>query len=74
MHCAKPPCVDVCRMDDAAGICTGCLRTLDEIAAWSLLADTEKRAVWAELARRRVVWQRLHPAAGATPGDAEAAP
>jgi hypothetical protein len=47
------PCIDVCRMNDVTGLCEGCLRTLDEIAVWSLLDDGEKRAVWAELDRRR---------------------
>jgi len=47
------PCIDVCRMDAASGWCEGCLRTLDEIAAWASLDDDAKRAVWAELERRR---------------------
>ena len=48
------PCVDICRMDEATGLCEGCLRTLDEIACWSLLDDAEKQAVCNELALRRV--------------------
>jgi predicted Fe-S protein YdhL (DUF1289 family) len=40
-------------MNERSGLCEGCGRTLDEIALWSLLDDGEKRAVWAELARRR---------------------
>lgn len=40
------PCVSVCRMDAASGLCTGCLRTLDEIAGWSRLEDACKRRVW----------------------------
>jgi predicted Fe-S protein YdhL (DUF1289 family) len=40
-------------MDEATGLCEGCLRTLDEIACWSLLDDAEKREVWQQLARRR---------------------
>ena len=47
------PCVNVCRMNEATGLCEGCLRTLDEIACWSLLDDAEKSAVWDELAQRR---------------------
>lgn len=47
------PCVSVCRMDDATGLCDGCLRTLDEIACWSLLDDEERQAVCDELAVRR---------------------
>lgn len=34
-------------------LCAGCLRTIDEIAAWAQLADAGKRAVWAAIARRR---------------------
>lgn len=56
------PCIDVCRMDAASGWCEGCLRTLDEIAAWSTMADDERRAVLERLAERRVVWQQ-RPAA-----------
>ena len=46
------PCISVCRMDAATGWCEGCWRTLDEIAAWSALADEGKRAVWRQLAQR----------------------
>ncbi|HEX6794624.1 MAG TPA: DUF1289 domain-containing protein [Casimicrobiaceae bacterium] len=47
------PCISVCRIDEASGRCIGCLRTLDEIAAWSTLDDAQKRAVWAAIAKRR---------------------
>ncbi len=47
------PCISVCRMDPATGWCEGCLRTIDEIAAWSSLDDEAKRAVWERLPQRR---------------------
>jgi predicted Fe-S protein YdhL (DUF1289 family) len=40
-------------MDPRSGLCEGCFRTLDEIAAWSRLTDAEKHAVWAHIERRR---------------------
>ena len=40
------PCISVCRMDGASGLCEGCFRTLDEIAAWGGLDDAGRRAVW----------------------------
>jgi len=40
-------------MDDASGLCVGCLRTIDEIAAWSVLDDGERRDVLAAIAQRR---------------------
>lgn len=46
------PCRNVCRMHEASGWCAGCGRTLDEIAAWSVLDDAAKRAVWALLPAR----------------------
>jgi predicted Fe-S protein YdhL (DUF1289 family) len=46
------PCMSVCRMDMDTGLCEGCLRTLDEIAAWGRMDEEGKRAVWVELARR----------------------
>jgi uncharacterized protein len=46
------PCTLVCRMNPA-GLCEGCLRTLDEIAAWSTLDDVGRQAVWRAIARRR---------------------
>jgi len=47
------PCTSVCKIDDATGLCAGCLRTLDEIAAWSVLDDAQRRAVWDAIAARR---------------------
>lgn len=47
------PCVDVCRMNAASGLCEGCLRTIDEIASWSAYDDATRRAVLALLPARR---------------------
>ncbi len=59
------PCINVCKMDARTGWCEGCLRTIDEIAVWSALSDDDKRAVWAELRQRRIVWRRERPEAAA---------
>ena len=47
------PCISVCVMDRATGLCSGCLRTLDEIASWSALDDDARRSVVAKLPARR---------------------
>ena len=47
------PCTDVCRIDPASGWCEGCLRTIDEIAAWGVLNNAQKREVWKLLPQRR---------------------
>jgi len=49
------PCINVCRMDPRSGLCEGCLRTIDEIAAWSQWPDTAKREVWQAIEARRAV-------------------
>ncbi|MEJ2602648.1 MAG: DUF1289 domain-containing protein [Gammaproteobacteria bacterium] len=39
------PCLNICTLDEN-DVCTGCLRTLDEIAAWgSLSAEAQWRIV-----------------------------
>jgi predicted Fe-S protein YdhL (DUF1289 family) len=56
------PCVGVCTIDPACGLCVGCARTLDEIAAWSTLDDAARRTVWRLLpVRRAALGQRLAP-------------
>jgi predicted Fe-S protein YdhL (DUF1289 family) len=47
------PCISVCKMDPATALCTGCARTIDEIAGWSRYSDTDKQAVWLRIAERR---------------------
>ena len=47
------PCTNVCKMNPKTGLCEGCYRTLDEIAAWSALNAEEKRAVLDRLPARR---------------------
>ena len=46
------PCIDVCQMDAASGLCAGCLRTIDEIAGWGRMDDAAKRAIWTQLPAR----------------------
>ena len=47
------PCISVCRIEPASGLCVGCQRTLDEIAAWSGCSDEQKRAIWKLIVARR---------------------
>jgi predicted Fe-S protein YdhL (DUF1289 family) len=46
------PCQSVCIMHPDTGLCEGCLRTIDEIAAWSRMDNPAKLAVWAQLPER----------------------
>jgi iron complex transport system substrate-binding protein len=46
------PCTQVCTLDEAGRTCLGCLRTVEEIAAWTGLSDAERARIMAELPRR----------------------
>ncbi len=45
------PCVSICALDDD-GICIGCWRNVDEIAAWRLLDNNQRREVLKLAAQR----------------------
>lgn len=47
------PCINVCKMDARHGLCTGCLRTLEEITAWSRLDDAGKTLILDAVAQRK---------------------
>lgn len=49
----ETPCIKVCVIDAADGLCTGCLRSRDEIAMWSSISRSERRRIMAELPTRR---------------------
>jgi uncharacterized protein len=51
-HVASP-CISVCTIDPASGLCSGCYRTLDEIGGWIELSNEAKRALVAALPARR---------------------
>jgi len=47
------PCISICAIDPGTGRCTGCLRTVDEIAQWPRLSGKERRAVLRAIEIRR---------------------
>ena len=48
----ETPCVNICALDPASGHCSGCGRSLDEIAHWSNLSEAERGRIMAELPAR----------------------
>jgi predicted Fe-S protein YdhL (DUF1289 family) len=44
--------MSVCVMKTDADECWGCLRTLDEVAHWSIYTPAEQRSVWHRLSQR----------------------
>ncbi len=49
----ESPCIKVCVVHPESRLCTGCLRTLDEIAAWSRMTNAERREVIVALPDRK---------------------
>lgn len=47
------PCVKICTLDASRGVCLGCGRTIEEIARWAGMSDSERAAVMAELPARQ---------------------
>jgi predicted Fe-S protein YdhL (DUF1289 family) len=48
------PCRSICKMSTATGLCVGCLRTLDEIAAWGQMSPAERTAVMGQIKQRKL--------------------
>ena len=64
---AASPCINVCVMDERSGWCRGCLRTIDEIAAWAAMSDDAKNALRCLLPVRRLAGRELPSAVKAAP-------
>ena len=47
------PCINVCKMDERTDLCSGCSRTIDEIARWSSTDDSRRLSILAAVAKRR---------------------
>ncbi|MDA0721583.1 MAG: DUF1289 domain-containing protein [Proteobacteria bacterium] len=59
------PCIKICVIQPETRLCTGCLRTIDEISAWSRMTPDARMQVMAELpARKGLVAKRRGGRAG----------
>ena len=56
----ESPCVRVCVVHPEARICTGCLRSIDEITRWSKMSGAERREVMAALPDRAGLLKKRH--------------
>jgi predicted Fe-S protein YdhL (DUF1289 family) len=52
MAVVETPCIKICVMNAATRLCTGCGRTLEEIASWGSLDSPTRERVMAELPQR----------------------
>ena len=52
------PCVKICVVHPETRLCTGCLRTIEEIGAWSRMSAEERRSIIDTLESRRPALSR----------------
>lgn len=48
----QSPCIKVCVIDAATSLCSGCGRTLDEIARWGSMSDADRARIISLLPER----------------------
>jgi predicted Fe-S protein YdhL (DUF1289 family) len=48
----ESPCIKICVIHPESRLCTGCLRSIDEIGAWSRMTAEARSDVMAELPGR----------------------
>jgi predicted Fe-S protein YdhL (DUF1289 family) len=48
----QSPCTKICVIHPEERICTGCLRSIEEISAWGLMSNEQRRDIVAALADR----------------------
>jgi predicted Fe-S protein YdhL (DUF1289 family) len=54
----ESPCIKICVVHPQARLCTGCLRSIDEIGSWSKMTPKERRTVMDELPERAKVFTK----------------
>ncbi|MEP3347644.1 MAG: DUF1289 domain-containing protein [Litoreibacter sp.] len=48
----QSPCINICVVHPAERICTGCLRSIEEIGAWGRMSNEERAELLEELPSR----------------------
>ena len=54
----QSPCIKICVVHPAERICTGCLRSIDEITQWSKMSNDQRAKVMDELPNRANLFQK----------------
>jgi len=54
----ESPCIKICVVHPEARLCTGCLRSIDEIGAWSRMSRDDRARIMAELPDRKGLVQQ----------------
>ncbi|ARE82571.1 conserved hypothetical protein [Roseovarius sp. EC-HK134] len=65
----ESPCVKICVVHPQARICTGCLRSIDEITRWTKMAPDERRAIMEALPDRASLLRKRRGGRAARVGE-----
>jgi predicted Fe-S protein YdhL (DUF1289 family) len=65
----ESPCVKLCTVHPVERICIGCLRSIEEITAWSRMTPDTRRQIMAELPARAPRLQKRRGGRAARLGD-----
>ncbi|WP_439563087.1 DUF1289 domain-containing protein [Roseinatronobacter sp.] len=49
----ESPCIKICVIHPESRLCTGCLRSIDEISQWARMTPQARQSVMAELPARQ---------------------
>ena len=52
MSSIETPCLKICVLEPGSKLCRGCGRTIEEIAGWGAMSDSERRRIMALLPDR----------------------
>ncbi len=52
------PCVQICLIHPTARICTGCHRTIEEIADWTKMSANQRKQIMQDLPNRTKLLKR----------------
>ncbi len=47
------PCISICQIDNATGLCIGCHRDIDEIREWIILTAAQKTEILERIVERK---------------------
>ena len=53
----ESPCDSTCEIDNNLKVCKGCFRSIDEIAEWSEMSNTDKLMVYSLIEKRKRIYQ-----------------
>ncbi|WP_323784696.1 DUF1289 domain-containing protein [Thalassovita sp.] len=67
----ESPCVNICVIHPQERICTGCLRSIEEITNWSKMTAQERRVIIGDLPERAPRLQKRRGGRAARIGRSE---